>query len=240
MGRARLLTGIGLLLAVLLAAAVAAAPAPQARAGARGSREKKTHHRQGYRWKGRRREERRRSRPRGRAHGSRIAYITKDADGYALYTVDPDGSDAKRSGLMPWGKRKKIGDIPYLDISRDGNRVAWWELAKDSKEGNISTLFTANSDGTGKKNLYTTQYDGRYIYLPDGKWVNFGAGTQVYRISSAGDAKEEALTGEGDLFIFPSVSPDGNSLIFVGMLKNEVIAEMAKQRITSLGDALAI
>ncbi|HWR57421.1 MAG TPA: hypothetical protein VN328_00915 [Thermodesulfovibrionales bacterium] len=85
-------------------------------------------------------------------------------------------------------------------------------------------LWKARADGTGAKKVITTDTETPSAISPDGKWIIYHAGSdpltgfgRLYRVPSAG-GKSEALKMEG--FTggqYPSFSPDGKSIVFVGM-----------------------
>jgi len=99
--------------------------------------------------------------------------------------------------------------------SPDGKTIVYYHMQKIDSSGQLtpdtSGLYLIDSDGANKRILlagFTHSPD----WSPDGKWIVFEQGAQIYKIKSDGDSLTQ-LTFEG-LNFFPSWSHDGKHIAY--------------------------
>jgi serine/threonine protein kinase len=149
--------------------------------------------------------------------GKRIAYTSGEADKRGLWTVRPDGSDAKPVGTNNAGDSGAVwspdGKYLYFTSARSG--VAYlWRIAIEEESGDVS----------GEPELIPTPgaYNYQIAFSRDGKHLAFSqdqATRNIYRLafdpvtSKITGPPEQITRGTGTLFS-PAISPNGEWLIF--------------------------
>ena len=138
--------------------------------------------------------------------GKQIAFVKNYADDEWIWTIKPDGRDARRIA--------KGGDPSW---SPDGRRIAFSRYLGGVSQGEV---FVMNSDGTGQHRLLRRNYeslhpawspDGRRIaflgFSPNGLYVVRASGVPGTAIRLAGgvSTKDNAE---------PEWSPDGRRVLF--------------------------
>jgi len=80
-----------------------------------------------------------------------------------------------------------------------------------------SGLWIINIDGTNPRLILKGGLGNWYDISPDGDWIGFEDGGQIYRVPMIGDSivvnQTQQLTSEGSNF-FPAISPDGNWIVY--------------------------
>ena len=99
--------------------------------------------------------------------------------------------------------------------SPDGERIVYYHRQFYDCDNNLtpdtSGLYIVDTDG-GNKTLLIAGFIDVPDWSPDGEWVTFGAGAQIYKIKTDGDSLTQ-ITFEGRNF-FPSWSPDGERIAY--------------------------
>lgn len=148
--------------------------------------------------------------------GTRLAF-SYSADGAAgnseIYTIKSDGT-----GLTRLTNNSVEDDSP--SFSRDGQYIAWAR-----SQGNVSSfVFVAKSDGSGARQVSrsdefarTPSFDpqGRIVYSAKNALVVGAAPLyQIVRANRDGSNRVQLSATTSNLY-FPSVSPDGSTLVYV-------------------------
>ena len=139
---------------------------------------------------------------------NRIAFITFITMGLLLTTCGDSSTEPN-----------EIPRFMLLDVepswSPDGEWIVYSHSQFYDCDGNLtpdtSGLYMIKSDGSNKT-LFIPGFFNNPDWAPDGEWVAFGTGAQIYKIKSDGDSLTQ-LTTEGRNF-FPAWSSDGLRIVF--------------------------
>jgi Tol biopolymer transport system component len=138
------------------------------------------------------------------APSGRIAFIEAHRDGNGpLYTMAPDGSDARQLTSF---------DVEAPDWSPDGSMIAF----DSAKAGGIH-IFTIRADGTGLRQVTSGDGEGYPSWSPDGRHmvVDGPGGINIITVATG---KMRPLTanpfGSHGYDSVPDYSPDGKQIVF--------------------------
>ena len=139
---------------------------------------------------------------------SRIAFIIFLTLGLLLTACDDSSTEPN-----------EIPRFMVLDMepswSPDGERIIYYHRQFYDCEGNLtpdtSGLYMIKSDGSNKT-LFIPGFFNNPDWAPDGEWVAFGSGAQIFKIKSDGDSLAQ-LTFQGRNF-FPAWSPDRQTIAY--------------------------
>ncbi len=159
--------------------------------------------------------------------GSRIAFAS-DRDGdREIYVMNVDGSDVTRL-------TDNEADDGQPAWSPDGTKIAF---VSDSEEPENPDIYVMNADGSGRTRL-TTAPSGDWFpaWMPDGSRIVF------HRSDAADEGEEETADAPEGVYVmnadgsgqtllpgtgpWPSWSPDGNKIAFVGAADDEESADI--------------
>ena len=141
----------------------------------------------------------------------------------AVSEPEPDDDDG-------WGREPyaRVGEYFYADWGPD-DRLAVRHVPKDSAgyyHDDQGGLYTINLDGTEKRRVLLDREAGAPIqtpqWSPDGRWIAFQAGGQLFKVTSDGSDLQQLTEGEEAKLEF-AWSPDGEQLLYkviFGLRKN--------------------
>ncbi|MDD8021436.1 MAG: hypothetical protein PHU81_09750 [Acidobacteriota bacterium] len=138
--------------------------------------------------------------------GGRIAYDTEDG----IWIMNNDGTGVTQVTFVP-------SDC-QVTWSPDSQRIAF-----ASKRNGKLNIWVMNADGSNPVQL--TQKGGAVpAWSPDGKWIAFNRGRQIWLVSPDGQ-KEVHLRTDFPVGV-PSWSPDGRKIVFDGVKDFEYDADL--------------
>lgn len=149
----------------------------------------------------------------------RIIYVVGSRGVGPIYEANADGSHPKR--LSPANARD---GSPRLSprLSPDGKRIVFTSSAEPSPN-----IYSMNADGTDRKRLTNNFSDRSPSFSPDGKRIVWSASVasqgasgsstrdQIW-VMNADGSNQKALTSSAGGKYWPSFSPDGQKIIFIG------------------------
>jgi Tol biopolymer transport system component len=143
-----------------------------------------------------------------------------------LFTIKPDGTGATQITHLT------DGEAVNPDWSRDGSRLTY-EVGSEKNAG----VFVSSADGSGARNLTPKGFQGQPSFSPDGGSIVFerdlGAGdngvhlmdsdgSDVRRLTRNPFPQQDSCGCDTD----PNFSPDGNTITFVRVKKDEELAAL--------------
>jgi Tol biopolymer transport system component len=138
--------------------------------------------------------------------GRRIAFGVSTADGYAIYTMNVDGSDLLQ--IVP-SSRNAWGPV----WSPDGTRLAF-----SAGPGQKREIYTIGADGTDEQQLTTNASDVTGLaWSPDGTRIAFASiheGTSQIYVMQRDGANPTRLTQNTANDRNPAWAPDGSRIAF--------------------------
>lgn len=144
----------------------------------------------------------------------RIAFWSLRDSDPDVFTMNPDGSDAKNLGRREWGDKR-------ASWSPDGSRIVYDSWFAGHGEFD---LWLMNADGTDKQQLTTSpERDVLPAWSPDGSWIAFtrkrahSAAEDVWFIHPDGTGARRIARGASG----PAWSPDGRRLVFAVYRKGQ-------------------
>jgi dipeptidyl aminopeptidase/acylaminoacyl peptidase len=164
--------------------------------------------------------------------GTRIAYQNPIADERGIFVANPDGSDAVR---MTEG-----ANDAWPSWSPDGTRIVFSSTRYDPS---IEPCEPAGADATCPTDLYTIDVDGSNItrltsdpaaeyrarWSPMGDLIAFERNTEppplmrpaIFTMNADGTDVRQVSTGDGGSDFWPSWSPDGSTIVFAAIRKED-------------------
>jgi dipeptidyl aminopeptidase/acylaminoacyl peptidase len=137
----------------------------------------------------------------------KIAFVSDRDGNQEIYTMNPDGTGARR-----------LTDHPAADVfpawSPDGKRIAFARATEEN-----SDIYLMRADGSGLENLTDTPSteEGQPAWSPDGSRIAFvgnGAGAFEIWVMNADGSGARSLTGIPEGVVHPAWSPDGTRIAF--------------------------
>jgi Tol biopolymer transport system component/polyisoprenoid-binding protein YceI len=137
--------------------------------------------------------------------GSRLAFVRGVGDELSIWTMNADGSSARRLT----GDRQTPDTEPTW--SPDGNSIAYVSFVR----GGNDDLFIASAAG-GRPTRLTRgqQYEASPAWSPDGRWIAYARDGDIWRMRPNGSGARRLTHGkarDGS----PAWSPDGSRIAFV-------------------------
>jgi Tol biopolymer transport system component len=142
----------------------------------------------------------------------KIAFSSDRSGNREIFTANPDGS-----GLAKLTKSTPLGNSGP-SWSPDGSKIAFDRVTVQG--GNVSEIFTMNSDGTNQLQL---THDGVSVgesgWSPDGKKIIFATNqddpnhSHIHVMNSDGTGETRLTSGPGS-DLRPAWSPDGSKIAF--------------------------
>jgi Tol biopolymer transport system component len=143
--------------------------------------------------------------------GDRPSHVDARAGDMDIWTFDPDGGHARN--LTPM----LVGDEWSPRWSADGRRIVF---TSNSHSGGQYDLFVMNADGTGRRQLTSTeQTEDVASWSPDGRRIVFDRwfgdfDADVLTIRADGGGEQNLTRSPGVMERQPSWSPDGREIAF--------------------------
>jgi TolB protein len=167
--------------------------------------------------------------------GTRIVYLVGNSPEVGIWTIDANGGNKKQLTFLP---SKPFGPA----FSPDGNQIAYADYGVGEADTGLVgfEVWVMNTDGTDKRQITKTTVAGltrtgipirwscRPAYSPDGTKIVY-ASTQSGRseiwVMNVDGTNPRQLTVPGYPTApdanFPSYSPDGRSIVFLGGYETE-------------------
>ncbi len=135
------------------------------------------------------------------SHTGRLLYSFPLGGNRDIYLVNSDGSELLQLTHNPAQDREP-------SWSPDGRWIVFWT----DRDGN-NEIYRMRSDGSELTNLTQTSANesGPFIWSPDGSWIYYRQGNDVYRAKSDGSAPQRLSGTLWDWWHF-AFSPDGTSI----------------------------
>jgi Tol biopolymer transport system component len=160
----------------------------------------------------------------------RIAYVEEAGEKLRLVTVGADGTG--RRELAHLGSQ----EVANPDWSADGARLAY-EISTAAPHAGV---VVADADGGGARDLTPRGFQGQPAFTPDGRsivfereaggngiWLMRADGTDLRRLTRNPFPVDDGCGCDTD----PNVSPDGRTVTFVRVKRDDVLAALFSMRI---------
>jgi Tol biopolymer transport system component len=170
------------------------------------------------------------ARPDTAASAGRIAYVAESSSGTQLVTVRPDGSS--RRVLDHLGST----EVANPDWSADGRRLVY-EISTEAPHAGV---IVADADGRGARDLTPHGFQGQPAFTPDGRsivferqaggngiWIMRADGSDLRRLTRNPFPVPDGCGCDTD----PNVSPDGTTVTFVRVKRDDELAALFSMRI---------
>ncbi len=169
--------------------------------------------------------------------GTKVVWNVRNSTG-GIWIMDANGEHKKELTALPSGAPSHAFGPAF---SPDGVHIAYSDYADGDPGANPLVgieVYVMNVDGTGKRRLTTTTVNGttntgtvirwsnRPAYSPDGKKIVYSStqsGNSEIWVMNAGGTDQKQLTfnsstngTQGPDANFPSFSPDGKKIVFLG------------------------
>ncbi len=146
------------------------------------------------------------------ARGEGILFVsTRDGD-YALYTMNPDGSDQGRISKERGDASKTTGLLFQIDPAWSPNGQ---QIAFASARGGTLDIYVMNADGSNTRNLTSTKdNDDHPTWSPDGQRIAFHRGDDHIYVMNADGSDLHRVTSTLKPEFEPAWSPDGKWLAY--------------------------
>jgi TolB protein len=130
--------------------------------------------------------------------GGRIAYTRSDGGRFRVWVMRADGSG-----------RRQLTDDPGAapDWSPDGKRLLYLHLGSSNQP-----LYTINADGSARRRLGKVNVVRTARWSPDGSRIALTAHDAVWIVNADGSGLHKIRQSA----VYPSWSPDGRQLVFIG------------------------
>jgi polyisoprenoid-binding protein YceI len=137
--------------------------------------------------------------------GTRLAFVRGVGDELSIWTMNADGS----------GARRLTGDPQTPDTepawSPDGNSIAYVSFVRG---GNDDLFVVPAAGGRSTRLTHGQQYEASPAWSPDGHWLAYARDGDIWRVRPDGSDARRLTHGkarDGS----PAWSPDGNRIAFV-------------------------